>query len=151
MWEYSFGPLLAGVEGMGINLDETSLPVDPDPLELADRTILPGCEVVYMGGLKTSAGFPSIHMEAPAYLVYEGMINSLEGRLAIFRTEGNGLDPEGWRFAYWYYKGHALIFCSPAVSGRTIELTHWKTGRYLKNCPCRVCECHKEGDQHYPL
>lgn len=93
--------------------------IEPAPLKLPDgREIRPGDRVTRLGGRKTSAGYTTVRMIEPGFLVYRGENRSLDGTLVVFDTE----PAQSHRVVFWRH-GFNLYHFTPACSGRLVELT----------------------------
>lgn len=95
-------------------------------LRFETGSLRPGERIKAMGGRKTSAGFRRIEMLPGRALEFMGVIEGLEGRLAVFQTAPQRL-PEGFLAAYWIAESEcALLYFTPACAGRVIELEEFE-------------------------
>jgi len=95
--------------------------------------LVPGDEIAYIGGEKTSAGFELLFPVAPTLFRYEGIYTTLDGKryllwLPVVDGRPRRLSHPDYAAIYYahglvenYGGGSALLFTTHAGSGRVIE------------------------------
>ena len=108
--------------------------LDITPILLGDgSTMKPGDRFVKIGGKKTSAGFPTLHMLPGHSMEYAGSYSELGTNALCFHQVKDGkvqkiLNREGYAFLYygWHSMAHAdteWMFATRSNAGRIMETT----------------------------